>query len=61
MEREDIKMLVAKWWDVYNDESLDFKASDNTVPEDDTFSRSSSVMANLPEPAVSYVPAPSAA
>ncbi|KAI3835727.1 hypothetical protein MKX03_033389 [Papaver bracteatum] len=61
MEREDINMLVAKWWDVYNDESLDFKASDNTVPEDDTFSRSSSVMANLPEPAVSYVPAPSAA
>jgi inositol 3-alpha-galactosyltransferase len=23
MEREDIKMLVKKWWDVYNDESLD--------------------------------------
>ncbi|KAJ6725611.1 GALACTINOL SYNTHASE 4 [Salix purpurea] len=25
MDREDIKMLVAKWWDIYNDESLDFK------------------------------------
>ncbi|KAI7979139.1 Galactinol synthase 1 [Camellia lanceoleosa] len=25
MDREDIKMLVAKWWDVYNDESLDYK------------------------------------
>ncbi|KAK1294028.1 Galactinol synthase 2 [Acorus calamus] len=25
MEREDIKMLVKKWWDVYNDESLDYK------------------------------------
>ncbi|KAI3991640.1 hypothetical protein MKX01_038038 [Papaver californicum] len=61
MEREDIKMLIAKWWEVYNDESLDFKANDDTVPEDDTFSRSSSVVATLPEPAVSYVPAPSAA
>ncbi|XP_010475767.1 PREDICTED: galactinol synthase 3-like [Camelina sativa] len=25
MEREDIKMLVEKWWDIYNDESLDYK------------------------------------
>ncbi|CAH2038487.1 unnamed protein product [Thlaspi arvense] len=25
MEREDIKMLVGKWWDIYNDESLDYK------------------------------------
>ncbi|MQM03334.1 hypothetical protein Taro_036110 [Colocasia esculenta] len=25
MDREDIKMLVAKWWEIYNDESLDFK------------------------------------
>lgn len=25
MEREDIKMLVKKWWDIYDDESLDFK------------------------------------
>jgi len=28
MDREDIKMLVQKWWDIYNDESLDHK---NTV------------------------------
>lgn len=28
MEREDIKMLVKKWWDIYDDESLDCK---NTV------------------------------
>ncbi|KAB2621664.1 galactinol synthase 2 [Pyrus ussuriensis x Pyrus communis] len=28
MEREDIKMLVKKWWDIYDDESLDYK---NTV------------------------------
>lgn len=25
MEREDIKMLVKKWWDIYNDQSLDYK------------------------------------
>ncbi|CAA0299800.1 unnamed protein product [Arabidopsis thaliana] len=25
MDREDIKMLVKKWWDIYNDESLDYK------------------------------------
>lgn len=24
MDREDIKMLVKKWWDIYNDESLDY-------------------------------------
>ncbi|CAN8240996.1 unnamed protein product [Cochlearia groenlandica] len=25
MDREDVKMLVKKWWDIYNDKSLDFK------------------------------------
>ncbi|CAI8615228.1 unnamed protein product [Vicia faba] len=25
MQREDIKMLVQKWWDIYNDSSLDYK------------------------------------
>ncbi|XP_010446624.1 PREDICTED: galactinol synthase 6 isoform X2 [Camelina sativa] len=25
MEREDIKMLVKKWWDIYEDSSLDYK------------------------------------
>ncbi|KAL6324004.1 hypothetical protein AAG906_006275 [Vitis piasezkii] len=27
MDREDIKMLVKKWWDIYNDESLDYRNS----------------------------------
>ncbi|KAE8717421.1 Galactinol synthase 3 [Hibiscus syriacus] len=27
MEREDIKMLVKKWWEIYEDESLDYKGS----------------------------------
>ncbi|KAK4781667.1 hypothetical protein SAY86_015769 [Trapa natans] len=25
MQREDIKMLVKRWWDIYKDESLDYK------------------------------------
>ncbi|XP_002279157.1 galactinol synthase 2 [Vitis vinifera] len=25
MQREDIKMLVNKWWEIYNDKSLDYK------------------------------------
>ncbi|KAI3679071.1 hypothetical protein L6452_38379 [Arctium lappa] len=25
MQREDIKMLVNKWWNIYNDKSLDYK------------------------------------
>lgn len=25
MGREDIRMLVNKWWDIYNDESLNYK------------------------------------
>lgn len=25
MEREEIKMLVKNWWDIYEDESLDYK------------------------------------
>lgn len=57
-------MFVAKWWEVYNDESLDFKADQNpaaVVGEDQTFSKSS-IMASMPhEPPISYIPAPTAA
>ncbi|GLJ12510.1 hypothetical protein SUGI_0192380 [Cryptomeria japonica] len=28
MEREDVKMLVKKWWEIYNDPTLDFKWTD---------------------------------
>lgn len=31
MERDDIKMLVKKWWDIYSDESLDYKPEDTKV------------------------------
>ncbi|EEF37002.1 galactinol synthase 1 [Ricinus communis] len=61
MEREDIKMLVAKWWNIYNDESLDLQpATSVTTAEEETFSRTS-IMASMPEPIISYIPAPSAA
>ncbi|KAM1742155.1 hypothetical protein ACFX12_012184 [Malus domestica] len=38
MEREDIKMLVKKWWDIYDDPSLDYKNDDDVddrVEKDD--------------------------
>ncbi|XP_075504763.1 galactinol synthase 1-like [Primulina tabacum] len=60
MDREDIKMLVKKWWDIYNDPSLDNK-SENGVTEEESFSEPPSLLAAMPEPAVSYIPAPSAA
>ncbi|KAK2977503.1 hypothetical protein RJ640_016131 [Escallonia rubra] len=59
MDREDIKLLVKNWWDIYNDESLDFKA-ENLVPEGETCSRPP-IMGSMHEPAMSYIPAPSAA
>lgn len=61
MQREDIKMLVSKWWDIYNDESLDFKGDEESVPEEETLSRPS-IMASMDEPGlISYIPASSAA
>jgi len=33
MEREDIKTLVGKWWDIYNDSSLDHLGSGDTLPD----------------------------
>ncbi|WOL14477.1 galactinol synthase 1-like [Canna indica] len=59
MDREDIKMLVAKWWDVYNDESLDFKAED-MVPEGETCMRPLIITA-ISENKINYISAPSAA
>lgn len=29
MDREDMKMLVKKWWEIYNDVSLDYKYKQN--------------------------------
>lgn len=59
MDREDVKMLIKKWWDIYNDESLDFKPKS---PEDleETLSKSTSI-ASVTEPPVSNSPAASSA
>ncbi|PKI44535.1 hypothetical protein CRG98_035073 [Punica granatum] len=61
MDREDIKMLVEKWWDIYNDESMDYKnfvaTAVNTEPVDLRW-----FLAALPEAGtVHYITAPSAA
>ncbi|XP_030545069.1 galactinol synthase 1-like [Rhodamnia argentea] len=61
MEREDIKMLVSKWWDIYNDTSLDLRAEEAAVQAEDQMVSRSSIMASMPDPAISFVPAPSAA
>ncbi|XP_074310158.1 galactinol synthase 2-like [Silene latifolia] len=31
MQREDIKMLVKKWWEIYEDETLDYKPEETMV------------------------------
>ncbi|ONK68567.1 uncharacterized protein A4U43_C05F13420 [Asparagus officinalis] len=64
MDRDDIKMLVAKWWDIYNDESLDFMANidhESHEGESNFMKMHSSMMATMFEPKVTYISAPSAA
>ncbi|KAK8543046.1 hypothetical protein V6N13_136411 [Hibiscus sabdariffa] len=61
MDREDIKKLVAKWWDIYNDKSLDYarvgEADDN---EDEQIGLA--LLAAMAEAGfVHYINAPSAA
>ena len=34
MQREDIKMLVNKWWEIYNDPSLDYKNNRMMITND---------------------------
>lgn len=53
MEREDIKMLVKKWWDIYEDESLDY----NPLNVD----HFTSAILESGGGGVKFVPAPSAA
>ncbi|KAJ6848463.1 putative galactinol synthase 1 [Iris pallida] len=64
MQREDIKMLVKKWWDVYNDETLDYKAPadvDVGYAVMDVVDRRPLSEAMAEAGAVKYVAAPSAA
>ncbi|KAI6694566.1 hypothetical protein NL676_022276 [Syzygium grande] len=64
--REDIKMLVKKWWDIYEDESLDYKNCPHVTAAG---AKADAKLVNM-EPfitalskvgAVQYVKAPSAA
>ncbi|CAN8244965.1 unnamed protein product [Cochlearia groenlandica] len=59
MDRKDIKMLVDKWWDIYDDESLDFKPKLSTDVEETVTKLS--ILASVPEPEITYLHAPSAA
>jgi inositol 3-alpha-galactosyltransferase len=64
MDREDIKMLVKKWWDIYNDESLDFKGFPVLPADADELEAAAKkpLRAALAEArTVKYVTAPSAA
>ncbi|KAJ4753710.1 Hexosyltransferase [Rhynchospora pubera] len=63
MDREDIKMLVKKWWDIYNDTSLDYKPSPTTTPATMGLEKQPSLLAAALQEAgkIKYVTAPSAA
>lgn len=63
MQREDIEMLVKKWWDIYNDPSLDYEKKNSSGNEGtvngvdvEPFVRALSEVGQ-----VQYVTAPSAA
>ncbi|KAG6427348.1 hypothetical protein SASPL_111590 [Salvia splendens] len=55
MDGQDIKMLVDKWWDIYNDETLDYKG------EGEGDLAAAEKLIPLGGVVVRYVPAPSAA
>ncbi|XP_044468030.1 galactinol synthase 2-like [Mangifera indica] len=61
MDRKDIKMLVKKWWEIFDDESLDYKNSAASVGEAEAV-KLEQLMAALSEAGVvHYITAPSAA
>lgn len=62
MEREDIKMLVNKWWDIYKDDSLDYRKSEADLEkETDLVNMKPFINALTEAGRVKYVTAPSAA
>ena len=61
MQREDIKMLVQKWWDIYNDESLDYKKPTIVEGEEEPLNLQPFLAVLSEAGAVQYVTAPSAA
>ncbi|KAG4112772.1 hypothetical protein ERO13_D13G183200v2 [Gossypium hirsutum] len=62
MDREDIKKLVTKWWDIYNDASLDYNLGEAEEAEEDEQRGIEQFLAALSEAGVvHYISAPSAA
>ncbi|KAL5795776.1 hypothetical protein ACOSQ2_000596 [Xanthoceras sorbifolium] len=62
MQREDIKMLIQKWWDIYNDESLNYKGPVAAAEADaEPVNLQPFIDALSIAGAVQYVTAPSAA
>lgn len=60
MDREEIKMLVNKWWEVYNDEALDYKGP-SPAEEEEPVSLQPFLAALSEAGVVHYITAPSAA
>lgn len=60
MDREDIKVLVKKWRDIYDDESLDFRRT-GSLPLPPIEETGKFTTAALSEAGVHFVSAPSAA
>nr|AZP53713.1 galactinol synthase 8 [Manihot esculenta] len=61
MQREDIKMLVKKWWEIYNDESLDYKKRGAGEGDAGPVSLQPFIAALSEAGAIQFVAAPSAA
>jgi len=62
MDREDIKILVRNWWEIYNDESLDFKGLLIDADELEAAAKKLPIRATLVEAGTAkYITAPSAA
>ncbi|KAH9303377.1 hypothetical protein KI387_014960, partial [Taxus chinensis] len=60
MEREDIKKLVSKWWEIYNDESLDLRSSERRADAENR-SELQQITANAISKPTHVSPAPPAA
>ncbi|XP_010558459.1 PREDICTED: galactinol synthase 5-like [Tarenaya hassleriana] len=47
MDRDDVKMLVKKWWEIYEDASLDYKNCVDEIAESETESKLNPLIATL--------------
>jgi inositol 3-alpha-galactosyltransferase len=61
MEREDVRALVAKWWDIFDDESLDYDKQQGAAPPVEDQARLPLRQAMAQAGPFKHFPAPSAA